>query len=247
MSGKSTTLKLESGSPMAALHLAYSGPGRLHREDPLAPVKLYLGSLTRGGARGQRVKLVKAVRLLTDNRQAGLADFDWRALRSTDVEHVRGRLRLEGYAPATINSTLSALKGVALRAWRLEQLAVQELEKIRDVSGVRGDHRARAGRSLSASEISSLFQVCDLASETAAGARDAALLTLLYAGGLRLSEAVRLELTSWDARRHELRVHGKGDRDRTVHFLDGGARRCINQWLRRRGRTEGPLLCPVTN
>jgi site-specific recombinase XerD len=245
MSVKTGHITLEKDSQMGVLHLVHSSPAGLPSNHPFAPCNAYLDYLAEGGKRGQRVNLERAARILVGEDQATIMDYDWRALRAPAVEHVRNRLLLQEYAASVINSTLSALKEVARRAWRLNQMSVQELEEIRDVKGVRGNHLVRPGRALSVSEISALFRICDRASATAAGARDAALLAILYGGGLRCCESIRLHLSDWTPRSHQLRVHGKGERDRTVHFLDGGARRCINLWLRLRGNEPGPLLCPV--
>ena len=51
---------------------------------------------------------------------------------------------------------------------------------------------------------------------TAAGARDKAMLELLYASGLRVSELVALPLAAVDPRTGIVRVRGKGDKERIV-------------------------------
>ena len=55
-----------------------------------------------------------------------------------------------------------------------------------------------------------------LPSRTPAERRDRALLELLYGSGLRLSEAIGLDLSSVDWGQRTLRVIGKGDRERIV-------------------------------
>jgi integrase/recombinase XerC len=47
-------------------------------------------------------------------------------------------------------------------------------------------------------------------------ARDRALLEVLYGAGLRVGELVGLDVRDYDRHRRELRVHGKGDKDRVV-------------------------------
>jgi integrase len=230
---------------MGVLHLVATGPGRLPKDHPFAPVKLYLDSLSPGGGvRAQRVNLERCARLLTGTRGASLSDFDWRSLSFADVEAVRSRLRLDGYSASVINGTLSALKRVARYAWRLEQMSSEEHERIRDVGGVRAGHRVRPVRALSPEEIAALLEACDHAGG-AAGARDACLIALMYGGGLRRSEARSLNLADYTARTHTLKIVGKGGRDRFAYFDSGGARRAINLWRRVRGPAQGPLLCPV--
>lgn len=67
--------------------------------------------------------------------------------------------------------------------------------------------------------------------------RDAAILEVLYATGLRVGELVGLDVDDVDDARRTVRVTGKGGRQRTVPF-GGPAERALSAW-RRRGR---PLL-----
>jgi site-specific recombinase XerD len=60
--------------------------------------------------------------------------------------------------------------------------------------------------------------------------RDRAILEVLYAGGLRVSELVGLDLADYDARRGELRVLGKGNKER-VALLGQPARRALAAYL----------------
>ena len=71
--------------------------------------------------------------------------------------------------------------------------------------------------------------------DTAPGVRDRALLELLYAGGVRVSELVGLRLG--DVRGDEVRVRGKGDKERVV--LIGHE---AGEWLRRYCEDARPEL-----
>jgi len=66
---------------------------------------------------------------------------------------------------------------------------------------------------------------------TPLGLRDRALLELLYASGLRVSEAVGLDLEHLDLDRQEVRVRGKGARERVVPF-GRPAREALVRYLR---------------
>jgi site-specific recombinase XerD len=237
-----TTLALKRDSAMGVLHLAYSAPVRIDKDDPAAPAELYLLSLSEGGRRGQRVNLERVSRIMGGK---GLV-FTWSDLRAHDVETIRQRLRMEEFSASTINGTLSALRATARRSWHLAQMDVEDYERIRDVRGVSDRQRVREVRSLEISEIDALLKACeDPTTNSAGGLRDACIITLLYGGGLRCNEARELELSSYSTRTHTLKVLGKGSRDRFVYFDGAGARRAINAWLRIRGSSPGPLLCPV--
>lgn len=69
-------------------------------------------------------------------------------------------------------------------------------------------------KALSESEVEALIQAPDLA--TPAGLRDRAMVELMYATGLRVSELVNLPAASVNLRQGVLRVTGKGNKDRLV-------------------------------
>ena len=96
------------------------------------------------------------------------------------------RLEEQGAKPATINHVLAALRGVVREAWRLDLIDAQVKERICDVKGIKADLLPK-GRHVDAGEIRRLFAMCG---DTPIGARDSALLALLYGCGLRRSEAV---------------------------------------------------------
>lgn len=70
--------------------------------------------------------------------------------------------------------------------------------------------------------------------------RDRAVLELLYASGIRVSELCGLDLADVDRTRRVLRVFGKGARERAVPY-GAPADRALDDWLRRgRPRLAGP-------
>jgi integrase/recombinase XerD len=69
-------------------------------------------------------------------------------------------------------------------------------------------------KSLSEAEVESLIQAPDIA--TALGLRDRAMLELLYASGLRVSELVNLKLAEVSLDMGVVRVMGKGSKERLV-------------------------------
>ena len=73
--------------------------------------------------------------------------------------------------------------------------------------------------------------------------RDVALVELLYASGLRISEACGLGLRDVDFENSTVRVLGKGDKERTVP-MGAPARRALDAWLAVRDRVAGPASPP---
>ena len=80
--------------------------------------------------------------------------------------------------------------------------------------------------------------------ETNAGARDAALLALLYGAGLRRSEVVALDLEHVDAVTGALRVLGKGNKERLDYATPWSTARATGL-ARPARRLPGPLLLGV--
>lgn len=72
--------------------------------------------------------------------------------------------------------------------------------------------------------------------------RDLAVLELLYATGMRVSELVGLDVDDLDGERRVVRVFGKGRRERTVPY-GKHAERAVDHWLRR-GRPR--LVTPTS-
>jgi site-specific recombinase XerC len=83
-----------------------------------------------------------------------------------------------------------------------------------------------------------------LPARTAAERRDRALLELLYGSGLRLSEAVGLDLSSVDWGQRTLRVVGKGDKERIVP-LSLHAKAALLGMLRDRRGAQAPVPPPA--
>ena len=110
---------------------------------------------------------------------------------------------------------------------------------------VRGK-RVPKGRHLAAGELMALLEAC-LSEESAGGVRDAAVIAVAWATGLRRSELAGLrrdDVAQTGAEEGDLTVRGKGDRVRVVYVYDGAAAYLLD-WLKLRGPGEGPLFLAV--
>lgn len=204
--------------------------------------------LRRFSARG-RVTIVdrlRAVARLTGRDPAALEAIPWEALDHDRVARLRETLLTSGSAPATVNLTLVALRGVARSARNLGLLSGEEFGRIEAVPRARGS-RLPAGRAAARREITALLDICaaNAGPDGVAGRRDAAVLTLLAYTGLRRSEVASLEVANCVfGRNPRLRVRGKGDKEREVP-LAPQVITALNAWLAARGRRQGPLFSRV--
>lgn len=127
-----------------------------------------------------------------------------RAADTLELAELRGfveDLSRQGASRASVNQCVAALRffyGSVLKvAWDVRQLAYQK--RLR-----------RVPRVLSPEEVARLL-------EATANLRDRTILTTIYAGGLRLGEALRLKLADVDSRRMVLRIEkSKNGKDRYV-------------------------------
>lgn len=205
-----------------------------------SPVAVYLSSLAPSGRRAIAGRLRQVARLL------GYDDYPavpWHLLRYQHVAAIRSRLQELDLAPATVNMTLSAMRGVARAAFNLELMGADDYQRVRNVGPVRSE-RLPAGRCVSQGELGALLSACAGAGGPG-GVRDAALIALMYAaGGLRRSEAVALSRADYDRESGALTVRGKGSRERVV-YVENGAAAALDDWLQVRGDEPGPLFLPV--
>jgi site-specific recombinase XerC len=100
-----------------------------------------------------------------------------------------------------------------------------------------------AGRELLSDEINALIQNC-IEDQSSLGVRDAAIISVLFGGGLRREEITRLNLEDYDSEGTKLLIHGKRSKQRIAYLADGAAAALTN-WLKMRGQGAGPLFLSV--
>jgi site-specific recombinase XerD len=139
---------------------------------------------------------------------------------------------------------LAAVRGVFRECWELSMMTAEDYHRAAAMRAVKGE-RLQRGRALNMGELRSLLSVCKADKNVAAGARDAALIAVLYGSGLRRSEAVALKLQDYDQEAGTLTVReGKGNKDR-VCYTASGQEEFIDGWVHLRGPSPGPLFCHV--
>ncbi|MGB8697602.1 site-specific tyrosine recombinase XerD [Acinetobacter sp.] len=131
---------------------------------------------------------------------------DW---NSDDISDVLLALTKQGKSPRSIARSLSALR--SFYKFLREQ-------KLRSDNPVATHKTPKIGRSLpkdiSEQEVEALIHAPDI--ETALGLRDRAMLEVLYACGLRVTELLNLRLELINLKQGYLRIVGKGNKERLV-------------------------------
>ena len=145
---------------------------------------------------------------------------------SLEEKDILDFIRLEGHKGGAVSSQahlISVLKSF------YRYLLEDDLLEFSPVSAVAQPKKwARLPRYLSLEEVSRLLEAPDVA--TALGRRDKAILELMYATGLRISETAQLRRDDVYLGEGFLRVRGKGGKERVVPFGDV-ARDCLKNYL----------------
>ncbi|WP_110877664.1 tyrosine-type recombinase/integrase [Franconibacter helveticus] len=216
-------------------------PATSGKDPQLNPARAYLLSLNSVRSRQTMASFLGIVAGMLGASNADTCS--WGSLRRHHVMAITELLRDTGRATATVNTYLSALKGVAKEAWMLKLMDVDSFQHIRAVRNLRGSRLPR-GRALPNNEIRQLFAVCD-ADRSSIGPRDAAMLAVILGCGLRRSEAVGLNLSDVIIDERALRVLGKGNKERLAYMPTGTWQR-LQFWIDQvRGDAPGPLFTRI--
>jgi integrase/recombinase XerC len=148
-------------------------------------------------------------------REAGIGSLD-----EVDKDVLRdylGQLMERGFARTSIARKLSAVRSFYRYLQREDLVSISPAATI---SSPKLDRRLPMF--LSREETVRLIEAPDLL--TASGQRDRAFLELLYASGLRVSELVSLNIDQVNLETREIRVWGKGSKERIVMMGDPAAK-----------------------
>ena len=119
----------------------------------------------------------------------GLVDCDWKSMQPN---HVTVFLTAQSWGSArTYNCYLSALKSVALNAWRNKQIDLDHFQRIKSLKQ-RRVFRAPSGRAISSEESASLIK--SLEANSLRTVRNRAIFYLMLGCGLRRAEVCELRV-----------------------------------------------------
>ena len=163
---------------------------------------------------------------------------DWaerEGVRPLEVTHRQLRrflaeLSRARYASKTINRHLSAVR--ALYRW----LVHEGITDKDSAAAVASPKLARTlPKTMTDADAAALMETCD--TSDVVGVRDRAFLELLYASGARISEVSGLDVRDVDVSNAQVRLFGKGSKERIVPLYDT----CL-EWLRTYLSTSRPQL-----
>lgn len=169
-------------------------------------------------------------------RFRNLFTADWENLDLHAIRSVMAKLSRQGLHPRSIRRLLSAVRSFARWAEREGRLS-------RNVTiGVRGP---KTDRPLPGSlQVDTATQIMEAFGSEPLDIRDRAIVELLYSSGLRLSELVGLDLPDLDLASAQVRVLGKGRRERILP-VGRYAQEALREWLAVRSSWAAPEQAAV--
>jgi site-specific recombinase XerD len=202
------------------------------------PAAIYIASLP--AETGKRTQ-AQALRVIAKIFETDINHLDWSSLRYQHTAAIRAKIA-RTYKPATANKILSALRRTLKQAWLLGNMTAEEYARAIELKPVTGE-TLPTGRELSPGEILALMNACQ-DDHTPAGIRDAAIIGIMYAAGLRRDEVVRLGISDLDPQTGVLTIPGKHSKQRTAYITNGAAD-ALNAWIAIRGPQAGALFVEV--
>jgi integrase/recombinase XerC len=207
-----------------------------------ADAQSMLGHAARCGVEAVAEMDVSVIRAWLATQHAAGQSRATLARRAASARALTAFAHQRGWLPADPGALLGTLK---IRRELPEVLAVDEILAVLGESPGKypGKHRCHDGSDADPSAVSNAV-VGD--AEAALGLRDTAIMELLYATGIRVSELCGLDLDDIDQSRRTVRVLGKGGKERVVP-VGIPAERAVSRW-RAAGRTwlardaSGPAL-----
>lgn len=130
-------------------------------------------------------------------------------LGQSDLAEFIGTLRTEGLAPRSVARAVHAVRGLYRFGVREGRIADDPMENLRAPRAFKA-----LPRFLTAAQVEALLAAAD--TSTPLGLRDRAILEVLYATGLRVSELIGLRLAEVDLEVGLVRCLGKGRKERLV-------------------------------
>ena len=161
-----------------------------------------------------------------------LESQSWLNLSDKPLRRAIAELHADGLSGRSLQRMLSALRSFYKY---LNREGLASANPALDIKAPKVPRRLP--KTLSADALDDLL---DIKSDEPLEIRDLAIMELLYSSGLRVSELVGIDLPDLDLRDAQIRVLGKGRKERQVP-IGQKAREALQRWLRVRATLASPL------
>ncbi len=185
---------------------------------------LYLATLTSAKGRASMQRLLNRL----PGHNSG-QPVDWTNITPSQVVMMIASMEDKGLSISTLNTTLSAIKGVCHAAWRERALSDESYSRIKDIKQKK-QSKLPTGRAITHDEVQSLLSACLHDKNQTKGCRDAAIISLGVYVGLRRSEIADLKAKSIDLENMTIRVLGKGNKEEVLP-LPESIKQYLIPWL----------------
>ena len=202
-------------------------PGRL--QDPLVNFYEYLRAEKGLSLHTQRNYKQQLETMAFQLVQLGIED--WSSVDAAWVRQLASKGMRDGMKASSLATRLSSLRAF------FDFLILRGEIAANPAKGVSAPRKKRPlPKNLDVDEVNQLLEVDE---DDPLAVRDRAIMELMYGAGLRLAELVNVDLKDIRTSRGELRVVGKGEKERKVPFA-GQAVIWVEKWLRVRGQLSDP-------
>lgn len=156
---------------------------------------------------------------------------DWGQVDAAWVRQLASKGMREGMKASSIATRLSSLRSF------FDFLVLRGEMTANPAKGVSAPRKQRPlPKNLDVDEVGQLLEV---SGDDPLSIRDRAMMEVMYGAGLRLAELVSINLKDVLGRQGEIRVIGKGDKERKAPF-SGLAKEWVDKWLKVRGDLASP-------
>ncbi|MEZ9127153.1 tyrosine recombinase XerC [Vibrio splendidus] len=156
---------------------------------------------------------------------------DWGQVDAAWVRQLASKGMREGMKASSIATRLSSLRSF------FDFLVLRGEMTANPAKGVSAPRKQRPlPKNLDVDEVG---QLLDVNEDDPLSIRDRAMMEVMYGAGLRLAELVGINLKDVLGRQGEIRVIGKGDKERKAPF-SGLAKEWVDNWLKVRGDLASP-------
>ncbi|KWU00077.1 recombinase XerC [Vibrio toranzoniae] len=156
---------------------------------------------------------------------------DWGQVDAAWVRQLASKGMREGMKASSIATRLSSLRSF------FDFLVLRGEMTANPAKGVSAPRKQRPlPKNLDVDEVGQLLEV---SGDDPLSIRDRAMMEVMYGAGLRLAELVSINLKDVLGRQGEIRVVGKGDKERKAPF-SGLAKEWVDKWLKVRGELASP-------